>query len=254
MKGRILIVDDQPDFFQHLSEQLEKRDYKVDIASSIELAEKMIDDPDIFYDLLLVDLLFDGTEEQSLLFIDSLRDKGITTKIIIVTYSNSVATVFRVLKNTKIHIEDFLLKKEYDIVEWLTRIKDEIRENGNIRKHPKNVAVWKISTPVEKNRIEKPADESKVDVLTLEELCLQMESLIAQGKIEEPIELMLRQKVVPIDTEIKTHIIALSAKYNQLRKKIQDEIIKDDEIDYQMNKIIVRLVDIKHEICINIGT
>ena len=249
-----MIVDDQPDFFQHLSEQLEKRDYKVDIASSIELAEKMIDDPDIFYDLLLVDLLFDGTEEQSLLFIDSLRDKGITTKIIIVTYSNSVATVFRVLKNTKIHIEDFLLKKEYDIVEWLTRIKDEIRENGNIRKHPKNVAVWKISTPVEKNRIEKPADESKVDVLTLEELCLQMESLIAQGKIEEPIELMLRQKVVPIDTEIKTHIIALSAKYNQLRKKIQDEIIKDDEIDYQMNKIIVRLVDIKHEICINIGT
>ena len=133
MKVRILLVDDEEDFVQALSERLEMRDY--DVTTSLSGEDAIAKIKQYNYDVVILDVLMPG-----LTGIDVLREvKGIKplTEVIMLT---GHATVETAIEGMKLGANDYLMKpcETEDLVSKIQRA------HGKKAEHEERIRAAKV--------------------------------------------------------------------------------------------------------------
>ena len=128
---RILLVEDNHQIAQSLTEALEKQHYTVDVAADGETGWQYIDS--LTYDLILLDLMLPKIDGISLC--RQLRSKGLTTPVLILTAKDT--SLDRVL-GLDVGADDYVIKP-FDLPELFARIRALLRR-GNIGASP--ILTW----------------------------------------------------------------------------------------------------------------
>lgn len=114
---KILIIDDEPEFYAGLVEKLRENKFSVQLVDNLEDGAKCLSTEN--YNLILVDLFFERTL-QGLDFIQKTDVRNGKTPIVIVSIEDGGNTVKKALKTER--VADYLFKKEYDIAKWIEQI------------------------------------------------------------------------------------------------------------------------------------
>lgn len=123
---KILIVDDEPEFHQHIRYAFRKN-FIFEGATSIPKLEKKLKE-DSEYDLILLDLVLDSTtgEKEGMSLIAVLKENLPDTPIIVVTNSNEVEVA---VKAGQLGAFSFLYKGNYDYESWIKVFKEALESN-----------------------------------------------------------------------------------------------------------------------------
>jgi DNA-binding NtrC family response regulator len=116
LNGRVLLVDDEKDFLEMLSERLETRGLKVNTVTSGEEAVEKVEDKT--FDAIILDLSMPGIG--GLETLKRIKKKKPEAEIIILTGHGSIKTGIEAMK---LGAEDFL-EKPVDITDLLKKISD----------------------------------------------------------------------------------------------------------------------------------
>jgi DNA-binding NtrC family response regulator len=116
LNARVLLVDDEEDFLESLSQRLETRGLKVSAATRGEDAVDMVDQQD--FDAIVLDLAMPGMD--GLETLKQIRDKHPEAEIIMLTGHASIKSSVEAMK---LGAEDYL-EKPFDINELMEKINE----------------------------------------------------------------------------------------------------------------------------------
>ena len=127
-KPRILLVDDEEDFYENIQYSF-LNEFNFDFAFSIDQAKGMLEDQT--YDLIILDIHFEGAgSEDGLDFLEKeFKDKRPFQQVIIASKKEEEDFPF---KAGKLGASSFLNKKKFNRSKWLQTIKSSI----NLQKQP----------------------------------------------------------------------------------------------------------------------
>jgi len=116
LNAKVLLVDDEEDFLESLSQRLETRGLKVSAATRGEDAVDMVDQQD--FDAIVLDLAMPGMD--GLETLKQIRDKHPEAEIIMLTGHASIKSSVEAMK---LGAEDYL-EKPFDINELMEKISE----------------------------------------------------------------------------------------------------------------------------------
>ena len=116
MKIRVLLVDDEPDFVESLSQSLQIRDFDVKTSLSGDEALDLIQKQD--FDVIVLDVLMPGKDG-----IETLREIKTIKPLLNVIMLTGNTTVETAIEGMKLGAYDYLMKptETEDLVEKITR-------------------------------------------------------------------------------------------------------------------------------------
>jgi DNA-binding NarL/FixJ family response regulator len=217
VKNQILIVDDDPDFFHGLVEELEARDCVVSSAENLKDARMLVKEHQLKFDVILVDLRFgeNGSGKQGLSFISWLRAQDIDSRIIVVTIHQGYETVYIALKEKR--VDDYFFKSKYDIDIWVEKILNLIRIPKELSASFRSRADNNYSTSLN---------------LSIEDRSL---SLLRLGKITETINLLRVHPLLEDDDE--RLLDQQESRWEKLQQDNSKGIIRKSDADLEYNNI-----------------
>ncbi len=116
LKAKVLLVDDEEDFVENLSQRLEMRGLKVTAANRGEEAVELVDKQE--FDAIVLDLAMPGMD--GLEALRRIREKHPEAEIIMLTGHGSIKSSIEAMK---LGAEDFL-EKPVDMKELLQKISE----------------------------------------------------------------------------------------------------------------------------------
>jgi DNA-binding NtrC family response regulator len=116
LKAKILLVDDEEDFVENLSQRLEMRGLKVTAATRGEEAVDLVDEQE--FDAIVLDLAMPGMD--GLEALRRIREKNPDAEIIMLTGHGSIKSSIEAMK---LGAEDFL-EKPVDMKQLLQKISE----------------------------------------------------------------------------------------------------------------------------------
>lgn len=128
----ILIVDDDPEFHQQIRYAFRRQFIFSGAVGQEQLFRKLNSENEAF-DLILLDMVFDDSQEKAgLAIISELREKHPQLPVIVVTADRSIDTVVEAMKRGA---RDFLVKSDFDFDFWRAKFADTIRDSRLIREN-----------------------------------------------------------------------------------------------------------------------
>lgn len=175
---RILLVDDDLNLLEQLSEILLSQKYEVDTAGDGEAALDKIFDAS--YDLLLLDIMLPGRDGLTLL--KEIREAGIDTPVLMLTAKGSVEDRVTGLD----HGADDYLTKPFSATELLARIRALLRRSGTGRDSVMKISNLQLDTSTRKIYInDKEIDLTKKEFLILEFLMYNANRTVSRFDLAE---------------------------------------------------------------------
>ena len=202
---RILLVEDEPELASMLRTTLEKRDFVVDHAATVAVAEEAIEL--IEHDVVLLDRqLADG---DGMAVLQLIRRRRPNLPVIVISALGSPSDR---VQGLDLGADDYLAKP-FLIEELIARIRAVLRRPANVQTEP--VKVGNVEFDITRGSIRvngRPLDLPRREYLALETLLRRAGQTVRRTTLEE--------SVYGADDEIQSN--SLDANISRLRRKLAD--------------------------------
>ncbi|HEY9761859.1 MAG TPA: response regulator transcription factor [Trichocoleus sp.] len=203
---RVLVVEDDVQIADMLTEALTNRQYTVDVAQDGEIAWNWIEALD--YDLILLDVTLPKLD--GIKFCQQLRDRTYTVPVLILTARDTIADK---IIGLDAGADDYMVKP-FDLEELLARMRALLRR-GNAVTPP--VLTWE-KLAINPSTYEVTYDDRLLNVTPKEYALLEL--LVSNGRrvLSRPgiIEKLWSMEDPPTEEAVKTHIRTLRQKFREV--------------------------------------
>lgn len=199
---RVLVVEDDIQIAEMLTEALANRQYYVDTAADGEMAWDWVDTAD--YDLIILDIMLPKVD--GIRFCQRLRDRNITTPVLMLTARDTISDK---IIGLDAGADDYMVKP-FDIEELMARVRALIRRSSTMMRSDLR---WGILC-MNPNTYEVTYGDHPL-TLTPKEFAL-LELLVSNGRrvLSRPgiIDRLWATEEPPTEEAVKTHIRTLRQK------------------------------------------